>query len=346
MNEYSQEITHSEQCVRVSAPARLHLGFLDLNGSSGRKFGSIGLAIDTHQTVIEVQRAETLRFDGIIPIATQQKVTQLVSQFYSAIGQHISIDQRGVVISFKQLIPEHSGLGSGTQLALCVGTALCRLHNIPITTPQLAASLGRGARSGIGITTFDQGGFVVDAGLGEQSLVPALIAHYSFPEQWRIVLIMDPQHQGVHGTKEINAFKELPTFPLAHSQAICHLTLMKLLPAVVEQNIQCFGEAVTAIQQLIGDHFAPAQGGRYTSIQVASLLDYSQKLGHTGIAQSSWGPTGCVFVEDEDTAQNLVTKLQHEAKSLFDTGHQISFCIAKANANGANIDMITSKKTF
>ncbi|MDT8370615.1 MAG: beta-hydroxylase [Gammaproteobacteria bacterium] len=325
----------------MCAPARLHLGFLDLNGSSGRKFGSIGLAIDSHQTVIEAQLADRLRFNGIAPIATQQKVSQLVSQFYSSIGQHIPENRCGIKITFKQLIPEHSGLGSGTQLALSVGTALAKLHNISCTTPQIAAALGRGARSGIGITTFDQGRFVVDAGLGEQSLVPALIAHYTFPEQWRIVLIMDPQHQGVHGAQENNAFKALPTFPITHSHTICHLTLMKLLPAVVEQNIQCFGEAVSAIQQLIGDHFAPAQGGRYTSNLVASLLDYSQKLGHSGIAQSSWGPTGCVFVENEDSAQNLVTALQQYAKDQFDTDHKITFCIAKANPNGANIDMIT-----
>ena len=28
--------------VRVRAPARLHLGFLDMNGALGRRFGSIG----------------------------------------------------------------------------------------------------------------------------------------------------------------------------------------------------------------------------------------------------------------------------------------------------------------
>jgi len=341
VTEYSQDITHPKHSIRVSAPARLHLGFLDLNGSSGRKFGSIGLAINTHQTVIEVRHADELCFEGVSSTSTQQKVTKLVSEFYRTIGQGIDEICRGVEITIKQLIPEHSGLGSGTQLALSVGTALSKLHNISTSTPLLAAALGRGARTGVGIKNFDQGGFVVDAGLGIQSSVPALISHFTFPEHWRIVLLLDQQHQGVHGTTESNAFKTLPTFPLTQSQAICHLTLMKLLPAVVEQNIRSFGEAVTAIQQLIGDHFAPAQGGRYTSAKVESLLEYSQKLGYYGIAQSSWGPTGCVFVEDEGTAQKLVTDLQTQANKLFDTDQQLSFCIAKANANGANIDMIT-----
>jgi len=31
--------------ITVTIPARLHLGFLDLNGGLGRRFGSIGLAI-------------------------------------------------------------------------------------------------------------------------------------------------------------------------------------------------------------------------------------------------------------------------------------------------------------
>ena len=37
-------------CVTVSVGARLHLGFLDLNGGLGRRFGSLGLAIDEPQT--------------------------------------------------------------------------------------------------------------------------------------------------------------------------------------------------------------------------------------------------------------------------------------------------------
>ena len=38
--------------VRVITSARLHLGFLDLNGDLGRRFGSIGLSIDAFETSI------------------------------------------------------------------------------------------------------------------------------------------------------------------------------------------------------------------------------------------------------------------------------------------------------
>jgi len=341
VSEQQQETAHPNT-VRVSAPARLHLGFLDLNGRSGRKFGSIGLAINTHQTTIEVSLSDQLTINGLdLSASTSKKVASIITQFYDTVGQHITDKNRGMTITFKDLIPEHSGLGSGTQLALCIGTALCKLHNISLSTPQLAAALGRGARSGIGITTFDRGGFVIDGGSNQHSEVPALLGHYTFPASWRMVLIMDQQHQGVHGSKEISAFKELPEFPLSQSQAICHLTLMKLLPALVEQDIDIFGEAVTEIQQLIGDHFAPAQGGRYASKQVGALLTHAQTLGHTGIAQSSWGPTACIFVESDAEAENLVQELVHHTQLLFDDDHQIAFYVAKANANGANIGMIS-----
>ena len=43
--------------VRVEAPARLHFGFLDLHGGLGRRFGSIGLAIDAPSLALTARRS-------------------------------------------------------------------------------------------------------------------------------------------------------------------------------------------------------------------------------------------------------------------------------------------------
>ena len=40
--------------VRVTAPARLHLGFLDLAGGLGRRFGSLGLTLGGLETEVSV----------------------------------------------------------------------------------------------------------------------------------------------------------------------------------------------------------------------------------------------------------------------------------------------------
>ncbi len=336
MTKRDRNESHPDTLVRVSAPARLHLGFLDLNGSIGRQFGSIGLAIDSYFTTIEISLSSTL---VIQPSVHHNKIVQILKQFFSILGQQIPENDRSVNVKVIELIPEHSGFGSGTQFALAIGTALCRLYRIKATTPEIASHMARGARSGIGIATFDLGGFIVDGGSGSnQSTPPPVLAHQPFPKRWRIVLIMDSSNTGVHGKEELAAFKDLPTFPLSHAQSICHLTLMKLLPALIDENITHFGEAVTHIQMLIGDHFAPAQGARYTSQTVAKLLGKSQQLDHKGISQSSWGPTGCVFVEDEKKAQQLILSLTEFSQK--EKLSNISFAIAGTASTGAKIEII------
>src|SRR5262249_58900274 len=47
--------------VTVRAPARLHLGFLDLNGGLGRRFGSIGLALNRPKTSLTLSAAPQMR---------------------------------------------------------------------------------------------------------------------------------------------------------------------------------------------------------------------------------------------------------------------------------------------
>ena len=46
----------TESKIQIISPARLHLGFMDLSGSLGRKFGSVGLAIDSIETSITVTK--------------------------------------------------------------------------------------------------------------------------------------------------------------------------------------------------------------------------------------------------------------------------------------------------
>ncbi len=325
--------------VSVRAPARLHLGFLDLNASKGRKFGSIGLAVDSHHTEISVSKAHQSRIAGSqLTTKTLSRLEKIRQHFYQTVGQSVPLAEQQTLIDVKQQIPEHSGLGSGTQLALTLGTALAKFHGISIDTPSLAQQLGRGKRSGIGVATFDQGGFIVDGGLKPDQTVPPLLMHHAYPPHWRIILVMDPQHQGMHGQNETTAFKTLPVFPLANARNICHLTLMQLLPALLEQDINEFGQAITDIQALVGDHFAAAQGGRYTSKVVAQCLEQAQQLGCKGIAQSSWGPTGCIFVESESAAKQLSHHLSNFALAQFSDSAQPVFITAACDNHGAIIE--------
>lgn len=325
--------------LTVRAPARLHLGFLDLNADIGRKFGSIGLAIKSHSTSISVTAGEQFAITLHKPNESlKAKLIQLIDVFYGTVGCHIPNAQRSLNIIVDSHITQHSGLGSGTQLALTISTALAKYHCIEISTPELAAKMGRGKRSGIGIATFDRGGFIIDGGVKPKQTVPPVLFTRDFPEHWHIVLICSDNFQGVHGKAETSAFNDLPLFPIDSAREINHITLMQLLPALVEEDIDSFGDAITQIQALIGDHFASAQGGRYSSEAVANCLLESQRLGHKGIAQSSWGPTGCVFVDSEAKADKLIEQLTNHVSDILPATERPTFIKTTANNTGALIE--------
>jgi len=82
-----------------------------------------------------------------------------------------------------------------------------------------------------------------------------------------------------------------------------------LLPAVAENDFVAFTDAVTGIQRVNGDYFAPVQGGRrFASAQVEAIAEWLTRHGAAGCGQSSWGPTGYVFCENRILAEQLVTK--------------------------------------
>ena len=264
MKTEKQQLSENKT-VEVRAPARLHLGFLDMHGGFGRKFGSLGLSITDVETSLIAEYADDIDITG----PSSERAINYAEQVLS----HFGING-GIKMSINSAIPEHAGLGSGTQLSLAVATALSRLYELSEQHPaHLAAILHRGARSGVGIGTFMHGGFIVDGGRGKDTEVPPVISHMSFPEHWRILLVFDDQAEGINGVPERRAFNTLPPMNETMSGALCRLTLMQVLPAIGEKDCARFGDAITRIQNIVGDYFAHVQGGRYTSPFLESILD-------------------------------------------------------------------------
>jgi beta-ribofuranosylaminobenzene 5'-phosphate synthase len=286
--------------VTVGLPARLHFGFLDMNGGLGRRFGSLGLAIDQPRTQV------TLRIDayGALKGPDIGRAERYLGLITGALGL-----EGGYALSVDEAIPAHAGLGSGTQLALAVAAALRQLHGLPLDPQGDAIRLGRGARSGVGIALFSQGGFVIDGGNAGNEAAPPVIARLPFPADWRVILLLDPLRQGVHGEAEFAAFRDLPQFPAEAAAHVCRLALMRILPAVAEADIARFGEGIAEIQEMTGDHFAPAQGGRFASPAVAGALAVLARAGAHGPGQSSWGPTGFAFAPSAPEALRLCAAL-------------------------------------
>lgn len=295
--------------VRVAAPGRLHLGFLDPDGSLGRRWGSLGLCVEGFETVVELRVAAADRLSAAADVPAVEM--DRAGAHLARLRHHWPATQgRPLHLHLARVLPAHAGFGSGTQLALAVGRAFATLLQLPAdeTTPaRLAQALGRGLRSGIGIAAFEQGGLLLDGGPSDKAdhtRIAPLLARLALPAEWRIVLALDPQAQGLSGTAERQALQALPPFVQADAAAICHETLMRVLPGAASDDFPTFAHGLNRIQALLGEHFAPAQpDGAYTSPAVGQLMRWLGRHCGAAVGQSSWGPTGFAFFASETTAQ-------------------------------------------
>ena len=310
----------------------MHLGFIDLHGGVGRKFGSVGLALAAPRLQLEIKSAKTLDIQG----ENSVRIARLVKTFDDHYRVHSCCS-----IYVRQTIPAHSGLGSGTQIALAVGRGLAKLHNLDITDTEIARCLGRGRRSGIGIYAFGGGGILIDAGIKGDNL-PTLIFRHSFPEPWRILLLMVKGKNGLHGDREQTAFGQLPQFSKSCAGALSRSVVMKLMPSVIEQDFTSFSQAVQKLQDTMKNYFSSVQEQKTSAINSEKLLEYLNKQGIKGTGQTSWGPTTFAITESHAQAEVLKAELidylcaLHQREDALSKDYEaIDFLIVKGDNRGA-----------
>ncbi|MFZ2017789.1 MAG: GHMP kinase [Methyloceanibacter sp.] len=310
--------------ITVTATARLHFGFLDPSGRSKRPFGSFGLSLDRPATRLVLERAKAPHVTG--------PELERAERYLEAIAASSGVEPN-FALHLTEAIPPHAGLGSGTQLALAVGSAFSVLEGLDLSARQIASRLQRGGRSGIGIFTFEQGGVVLDGGPGGGNALPKLHSRLPFPPAWRALLIFDADASGLAGASETAAFASLPDFPEAETAELCRRITGGALPALAASDFTTFCEQIGYLQARMGAYFAPLQGGPYTSPAVSNVLDWLRSQGLTGIGQSSWGPTGFAFAPSEAEGQGLLGAVRARSH-----GPGLSFELAQGRNEGAKIE--------
>jgi len=288
--------------IVVEAPARLHFGVLDLRGSLGRSFGGIGAAAPAPTLLVSATPSDTLEVIGEDASRAEGFARQFLAHHQLAGGGRVVVHRT---------LPAHSGLGSGTQLALAVARALAGLHGVATDAAALAEAVGRTRRSAIGTWIFAGGGLVVEGGRRRQGEgVAPLLARVMFPSAWRCIVAIPDAAAGMSGAHEEAAFAQLPPPPEREVERVAHLVLMGLLPALAESDLDRFGSALTAIQTVTGGWFATVQGGTFTPGATAALVRQMTEWGAAGVGQSSWGPAVYGIVENDDAARRLVEKTE------------------------------------
>lgn len=289
----------------VRTGARLHLGFLDLHGGCGRRFGSIGVTLERPRCAVEA----TLAPPGAAPVH-EGPIREILDRFEP------EVRDLAVAVRVLETIPLHAGFGAGTQLQLAVALAAARVAGHPVSIRELARRLGRGQRSGIGVAAFEHGGLVIDAGhrteddpeppAGEP---PPVVFQHPLPDDWHFVLATPRAQPGLSGAAEQRAFADLPPMDAERVGRICRLALMQVAPAALTGDVAAFGAAITEIQDIVGDYFTPCQGGRYATRTGCDVAELARAHGARAVGQSSWGPTMFALVVGEAEAALLARRL-------------------------------------
>lgn len=312
--------------VRVRAPARLHFGVLDLRGVLGRRFGGMGAAVPAPALQLEAERADGYAASG--PDA--ERAVEFARRYGEAAGL-----PGGARIRVTHAMPVHSGLGSGTQLALSVARALAELYGQPHDAATLARQVSRGARSGVGTWLFEQGGFVLEGGRREGAGLAPLLTRLPMPESWRCVIAVPASNPGLSGDAEAEAFRTLPLPPEREVEHIAHLVLMQLLPALVEEDLADFGAALAEVQDMTGRWFAASQGGPFAPGPTAHLIARFRDAGAAGVGQSSWGPAVYGLAGSDEAAGQLAGIAREQVGTR-------GLVVAGAFANrGAMVELLT-----
>ncbi len=290
--------------VTVSTGARLHFGLLAHAPQAKRQFGGVGLMVEQpgFRLTAEVRDQADATDEYAGSEVWRQRVLDVVQRCHSLSALTIP----KCLWEMSTSIDHHVGLGSGTQLALAVARIASTLHgDRKVEATELAQRAGRGLRSALGIHGFQEGGLLVEGGKRLTDHVSPAVARVSWPEEWPLLLVRPKNVRGLCGAAEIEAFAKLPPMSTAVSAQLCQLALLELLPATLERDFEGCSEALFQFGQLVGEYFAPAQGGVYSSPQTTSLVKHLREQGIRGVGQSSWGPTAFVVCPDNRSAAQL-----------------------------------------
>jgi beta-ribofuranosylaminobenzene 5'-phosphate synthase len=315
--------------LEIISPSRLHLALIDLNASLGRVDGGMGISLENPYIHIRAEMA-----DNVEVMCSSALVNRM-----EAAASAILPEGRGIHIRVEKEVTPHIGLGSGTQAALCAATAVNELYDLGMSVRELATAAGRGGTSGIGVGSFESGGFLVDCGhrfsdkgsFSPSSASPAtpapIIFREDFPD-WPIVLAL-PDARGASDSIEVDIFREKCPIPLREVQEVSHVVLMQIIPAIVEKDIESFGEAIDNIQYV---GFKKKEIS-LQSLEIQALMTFMRNAGTFGAGMSSFGPAIYGIVE----SKNEGIQIREQVQAFLDETIGGSVMLTGANNSGATI---------
>jgi len=298
--------------IRVGAHSRLHMALIDLNGNLGRIDGGFGVALRKPTIKLEIEESNK---------TSLEPYSELLARTLRKAKKELNYD-KDVMVRLVDDYPQHVGLGHETQMMLTVGSAICKLKGIDVSTRDLAWRMGRGGTSGIGVSTFETGGFVVDAGHSfgpnkaksdffpstySNAPPPPVIFRCEFPEDWKVILVIPEVSKKLFGETELNIFQRFCPIPAADVERISRIVLFQIIPSVLEKDLDVFGDALSMIRKI---GFKKIELDQQHQV-VSETIDVIERNDIKAVGLSSMGPTVfAVYPKRRDTSE-LISSLKH-----------------------------------
>lgn len=291
--------------IKITTPCRIHMTLIDMNGEIGRVDGGAGLTLSSPNIRIMAEEAEDISIEGLQGFTDRMKKA----------AKSLLPEGKGIRINVEEVYPAHVGFGSGTQSSLAAAAAVNELYGLGKSVRELALTVKRGGTSGIGVTAFEKGGFIVDGGHkfkdkgaflpSAASKVPPgpVLFREDFPD-WDIVIAI-PNEKGMHDQEEVDTFKKFCPLPIEEVREISHIVLMQMMPAVIEGDIESFGTAINHVQT-VGFNKRESMIWPDFVKNIASLM----RSRSYGAGVSSFGPVVYAFVDNKEEGRQLQTEVQ------------------------------------
>ncbi|MBY9007446.1 MAG: hypothetical protein KGD63_11880 [Candidatus Lokiarchaeota archaeon] len=321
------------------------MSLIDENGYTGRVDGGIGLMLNQPNVVFEASNsAKEFKIEAH---KYYRESIEIINEKASKIFKKYNINNKNFHFNLIKYYPSHVGLGSKTQLSLAIANSIAKLKNLEINHRELTKIVERGGTSGIGWKGFLTGGFILDAGhefgIGKEkenflpssaskSADPALtLLRYDIPENWRFVLTIPNIKKGAYGDEEVSIFKKYTPIPKEEVNEVSHQILMKIIPGLLKNDLDCFGEGLKSIQSI---GFKKIEIKLQNKV-VKDLLNFIDNYGAKAYGMSSFGPSVVGIVDSDFQAKKMLQAIQDHLKDI--GGH---FYICKPNNIGAKYEII------
>ncbi|MCL2141847.1 MAG: beta-ribofuranosylaminobenzene 5'-phosphate synthase [Methanimicrococcus sp.] len=318
----------------IKTPSRIHMTLIDMNGSFGRIDGSVGLALSDGGVWMRAKKSDVVTVTEWSDGSARETKSDF-ADYVQKVAQCILPKNTGIELEFLSPARQHVGLGSGTQIALSVATAVNDLYSLGKSVRELAQLTRRGGTSGVGVLAFERGGFIMDAGhkaetksgflpSSKSNASPAdLMLRMDFPD-WDVVVALPPAC-GISGNAEKNFFQKHCPIPIVDVQKVSHIILMQMIPSLVENEIEGFGNAVNALQKVGFKKYEVDIQPESVKATAALML----KSGLYGAGVSSFGPAVYGFSENKKQSEEIRSILLEKMPQGSDV------LITKANNTGA-----------